>query len=862
MRTALRLFVVLFVVWLIAGCGGSSSSTTTGQFIDDPVQGLAYVCSSGNAGVTNANGEYNCNVGDNVTFSIGLVTLGPIAAQSSMITPYSFFPNDSAAAFNLARLLQSIDTTLDDFIIVLGNTLADLLPADTDFSSETFAADVESALNITLVSVEEAQGRLNDAIVAAGGEIPDGGHIPIADAGINQNINTAATVALDGSNSSDADGDALTYFWSLTYQPLDSSATLSDSSLVNPTFEADTDGRYVVELIVNDGMVDSAADTVTIIATTANAAPVANAGVNQNVGTLSMVTLDGSASSDANSGDRLTYSWSLTSAPSSSTATLSDTTLANPTFTADMDGSYVVQLIVNDGTVDSVADSVTIIATTVNAAPVANAGVDQNVETFAIVTLDGSASLDANPADVLTYFWSITSQPSGGIAILSDATVVDPNFDADVDGSYVVQLIVNDGTVDSSAATVTITATTANAAPVANAGDDQNVKTSLTVTLDGSASSDANTGDVLTYLWSITSAPLNSTVTLSDATVVDPTFDVDLAGSYVVQLIVNDGTVNSVADTVTITVTTNTSPVADAGIGQFVEPGIAITLNGHGSSDPDGDPLTYRWSITSAPLGSTATILGTTNVTATLTPELAGRYVIQLVVNDGMINSGADTTAIAAAVSESVSVFGEDYKTVVSPYTGRTWLDRNLGANQVCDNRNDPLCYGYYYQWGRLNDGHQRTVSGTTATQATNVNNAGTAFITASRWVASGVDDDGSLRIANWSKTDGTSLCPSGYLVPTIDELAAETVNQGVASLDDAFNNFLKIPAAGSRDSYDGTLDGQTYLSLIWSRSNRNGTSGSYAWRFWAATGSADEAGTVEWSVGDGHSVRCIMDPN
>ncbi len=855
MKTALRLFVVLLAVWLIGGCssGGGGNSTTTGQFVDDPVQGLGYVCSSGSSGVTSAAGEYICGVGDNVTFSIGPVTIGTIAAQSGMITPYSLFPNDTAAAYNLARLLQSLDTDPDDAIIIIDNTLVDLLPADMDFSSETFAADVEGALNITLVSLEEAQSRLNDAILAAGGEVPVGGHLPIADAGIDQNVNTASSVALDGSSSSDADGDALTYLWSMTSQPAESLATLSDASLVNPTFEADTDGRYVVELIVNDGMVDSAADTVTIIVTTANAAPVANAGIDQNVETFSIVTLDGSASSDVNVGDILNYSWSITSGPSRSTATLSDATLANPTFDADLDGSYVVQLIVNDGTVDSVADTVTITATTANAAPVANAGVDQHVETFSIVTLDGSASSDANPGDLLTYSWSITSAPLNSAAFLSGATLVDPTFDADLDGSYVVQLIVNDGTVDSAADTVTITATTANAAPVANAGVDQNVETFSIVTLDGSASSDANPGDLLTYSWSITSTPLNSAAFLSGATLVDPTFDADLDGSYVVQLIVNDGMVDSVVDTVTISATTNTPPVADAGIGQFVEPGIATTLNGHGSYDPDANQLTYRWSIISAPTNSSSHMLGDTNVVATFTPDLAGRYVMQLIVNDGILNSVADTMAVASAVSETVTYNLATYKTVVSPYTSNTWLDRNLGASQVCATFDDASCYGDYYQWGRLADGHQRSNSGTTATQATDVNNAGTAFITALYWVASGVDVDGSLRIANWSKVDGTSLCPSGYQVPTIDELAAETVNQGVASLDDAFNNFLKIPAAGSRDFYG--VSGQTYLALIWSRSIRNGNS---AYRFWAATGSADEAGTVAYSIGEGQSVRCI----
>ena len=66
----------------------------------------------------------------------------------------------------------------------------------------------------------------------------------------------------------------------------------------------------------------------------ANAAPVANAGTAQNVVAGAIVTLNGSGSSDAN-GDPLTYSWSLTSRPAGSTATLAGATTAAPTFGAD-----------------------------------------------------------------------------------------------------------------------------------------------------------------------------------------------------------------------------------------------------------------------------------------------------------------------------------------------------------------------------------------------------------------------------------------------------------------------------------------------------------------------------------------------
>ena len=96
-----------------------------------------------------------------------------------------------------------------------------------------------------------------------------------------------------------------------------------------------------------------------------------------------------------------------------------------------------------------------------------------------------------------------------------------------------------------------IVALAVNTAPVANAGPDQEVAVEATVTLTGAASSDVN-GNSLTYSWTLTSVPEGSTATLTGATTVGPTFVADLAGTYVASLVVNDGTVNSSPDTVSV----------------------------------------------------------------------------------------------------------------------------------------------------------------------------------------------------------------------------------------------------------------------------------------------------------------------
>jgi len=194
-----------------------------------------------------------------------------------------------------------------------------------------------------------------------------------------------------------------------------------------------------------------------------------------------------------------------------------------------------------------------------DARPVANAGSAQNVVAGAVVTLDGSRSSDAN-GDALTYTWTFNSKPAGSAAALAGAATVRPAFTADVAGSYVLSLVVNDGQLNSAPAIVVVTAAFANVAPVADAGNAQSVVAGTGVTLDGSRSSDAN-GDPLTYAWTLVSRPTGSAAVLSGATTVSPTFTADLVGAYVAQLTVRDGLLNSPISTVVVSATARYTPL-------------------------------------------------------------------------------------------------------------------------------------------------------------------------------------------------------------------------------------------------------------------------------------------------------------
>lgn len=436
---------------------------------------------------------------------------------------------------------------------------------------------------------------------------------PVARAGNDANVQRGTTVQLDGTGSSDADGDPLTFTWSIEERPAGSNAVLSSDSAPRPAFIADVDGTYLVRLVVSDGQVSSAVDSLTVTAFSSNTPPVANAGPDQTVGLGNRVQLDGTTSFDAD-GDEILFTWTMVSKPSGSSAVLSDGASATPNFLTDLEGAYVLELVVSDGQTPSAPDTLTITAMKNNLPPVAHAGINATVPVGDLVELDGTQSFDAND-DALTYSWSWVTRPAGSTADFSSTTVVKPTFTPDVEGDFIAQLIVNDGTVDSAPDSVTVTASVTNVPPVADAGVDQAVRTGSPVLLDGTGSSDGD-GDGLSFVWTFTGRPMGSVAVLADATTSMPSFTPDVDGTYVVQLVVNDGRVDSAADSMVVTAATPALPSPGA------EGDVVITefmADPAGFDDSVGEwfeifnPTSTRWDLQNcviSDLGSDSQIIG------------------------------------------------------------------------------------------------------------------------------------------------------------------------------------------------------------------------------------------------------------
>jgi hypothetical protein len=285
---------------------------------------------------------------------------------------------------------------------------------------------------------------------------------PVADGGADQTVLVGDLALLDASGSYDPDKNyPITYEWLVVSKPEGSAAILSESVNADDSggsqvfIETDVNGDYVVQLVVTDSL-GLASEPAFVVVSTHNSAPVADAGADQHFDNENiLIQLDGSQSFDPD-GDLITYAWAITSSPRDSVATLSNPNDAQPTFVADLLGTYIIELVVTDdlGTI-SVPDEV--LVTSGNVKPVADAGGNQVAIVGQLVFLDGSGSYDAN-LDPLTYSWDMVSKPKGSFAVLSDPSVVDPNYVPDIQGLYLISLVVNDRLLDSDPSNATILA--------------------------------------------------------------------------------------------------------------------------------------------------------------------------------------------------------------------------------------------------------------------------------------------------------------------------------------------------------------------------------------------------------------------
>jgi hypothetical protein len=510
------------------------------------------------------------------------------------------------------------------------------------------------------------------------------------------------------------------------------------------------------------------------------------------------------------------------------------------TFRPDIAGTYTFKLTVTNS---AGSNSANVTYTAQLFPPVAVPGKTQNAATGKFVFLNGKDSYDPNSLPI-TFSWTLANKPSGSAltsASIFSPTTPKPFFTPDVSGAYTLQLIVSNGTLQSTAQTVTVNAATGPLPPNANAGPARNAAVGQPVSLDGTGSFDPNLPALaLTYAWTFTSVPTGSTLTNSQITAASTpqaTITPDVAGAYVLHLHVTNSA-GAGDDTVTVqafagqshSLLTDAPPNAITGASQYVLPGGTAQLTAVQSSDPDSGPggPAFSWWLNALPPGSAATIASPATAAPRLTTDVSGYYIPRVEDTD-LFASGFSNTLITAAAKCDADANGTVNALDIAIITAA--VGQAAGANDP----RDPLAAGSVtaadltYCQALINPTLPNigstptsltftTAAGATpASQTLTVTSSGTAFTfdvstdqtwltaapavgsTSSNSISVGINSAG-LAAATYSghvivTASGTSNSPFSILVTLVVQATSIAVNAGnpqVANVSVAFTTNLQ----------------------------------------------------------------------
>ncbi len=487
---------------------------------------------------------------------------------------------------------------------------------------------------------------------------------PTVSAGTNQNITLPTnSVTLTGT-ASEVNGTIASYAWTELSGPADAITTPAAAST---TVTGLTAGTYVYQLLVTDGLGNTATSTVQVVVNPAIPPapvppPIVSAGTNQNI-TLptNSVTLAGTAS-ELN-GTIASYAWNELSGPA---GVITTPAAAGTTVTSMVAGTYVFQLLATDGLGNTATSTIQVVVNPAAAPPpapvpppIVSAGTNQNITLPTdSVTLNGTAS-ELN-GTIASYAWTELSGPAGAITTPSAASTTVTGM---VAGTYVFQLLATDGLGNTATSTVQVVVNPAVAPPpppapvpppIVSAGTNQNITLPTdSVTLAGTAS-ELN-GTIASYAWTELSGPAGVITTPAAA---NTTVTSMVAGTYVFQLLATDGLGNTATSTMQVVVNPAVAPppppppapvpppAVSAGSNQTITlPTDMVTLTGN-ASELNGTIASYAWSELSGPV---AAVIGTPSVAGTIVTGLSlstGTYTFQLLVTDGLGNTATSTVQV------------------------------------------------------------------------------------------------------------------------------------------------------------------------------------------------------------------------
>ncbi len=328
------------------------------------------------------------------------------------------------------------------------------------------------------------------------------------------------------------------YQWQLEKKPLLSQSSPTSLQGLNTTLQPDVPGDYVLKLTVTDGQGVSLTEQLTLSVSpiSSNAAPSAVIGLEKtSIKINEKVNLSASNSTDPE-GKPLSYLWEVLQSPTGAVFSFSAPAAVNTEFVANLVGTYKLQLTVSDGEKKATQELI-LRADTQNQAPRAEISSSQKkIRPGDTVKLTATAT---DPeGDVLSYQWRLGIKPRDSQAKLTAPAAATTDLTVDSEGEYVIWMQVSDGEKKSFPKGVKIEAYH-NFAPEVTIQPFAGivaVGSSRTLTV---LASDFEASP-LSYQWTVTQAPTNAKVNLSQPNQASTEFSADLAGDYYLMVVVTD----------------------------------------------------------------------------------------------------------------------------------------------------------------------------------------------------------------------------------------------------------------------------------------------------------------------------------